>query len=500
MISCDPVTEHTRDSARQTLRPSPPAYPSQVGIKTQELHLFQYFRSEVVAQLAGVFDEEYWLGALLQQAQTQAALWHTCNAVAAVHKLERLREHNETAIIGAERPLVLQPYQQYHFAIQQTKKLVVRGNLALADQENVAMVNLLFALMALLRGEISEFNMHMRNGMKLINGFKLWEHTRLYRPHEKNRLLPADSLLYMSLRLDSMSVLMRHMGHDDSPPFENCSLPLRDDPFISSTEAYLELELIYNAVTDTTICPGPKPRPPNYAVDQEDYADYYRPRLQKWEKKFGILKASCSASEKLGIAALELRAELLRMLLATQNELELLELRWDCAVTEFTSMVKHASEIILLRYARDKGGIKSRTMTVAPMVNEVLFAIVRLCRNSNIRREAMNLLQHDYHLSPVVDTLMFIQMAKVILGLEESRWNKEVQQQNSAEDCGCSQVEQSICHGHRVTMCCIESADRNKATLCLKTVSDVWHGYPWRKVQVLLPQSFKVNLTPLSEP
>lgn len=489
---------------------SPPVSPGGTGRLSSELELFHYFRSEVAPKLAGALDQEYWTRNLLMHAQRQPVVWHTCNAIAAVQKLERLNPRWEYDLSGKQSSLEVQSYQQYLAAIDQMKKVIGKKAISDDEKQNAILVNVLFAVLALLRGNVAEFHVHILQSWRLVGTWKLWEQTRLYRLRDKHQVHPADSLLYLCIRIESICCHFRPLHHKPIPGWEDCKLPLRDDPFISATEAYFELELIYNAGVDITIRPGPKSVlfTESQMADAEYLRGLYRDRLKKWERKYREFNASCGEEDELAHAVLELRAMLMRPILFTQDVLTASELCWDSAAATFAKVISAAKDVIALCYATDgriganvqgkQARYQGRTFRVAPMVNETLYVVGRLCRTPAVRNRAAALLAHDYHLSPDADTLLYMHMTNAIRQVEERQWNLAYQFEGVASACGCSRKELFICDGHRVCSTCLDQATRSSAVLLFKTVDDVLNGRSWSRIIMHYEQHVS-EIVPLSE-
>ncbi|KAJ3496051.1 hypothetical protein NLG97_g2951 [Lecanicillium saksenae] len=493
-----------------TMEPSPPMSPGEISQRPNEIDLFHYFRAEVVPEMAGAFDQEYWMGNLLRQAQAEPIVWHACNAIAAVHKLDKLEIYGASSLAGEQKSLSLQPTEQYIAAIQQMGRLTKRDSLTLEQKRDIVLVSLLFTVLSFIRGDIQDCNLHTASSFKLIESWKLWEQTRLYRSRDKHSVHTADSLIYFCVRIETMGSHLRKPDHFYDYFWEGCSLKLRDDPFISLTEAYFELELICNAGTDITVRPGPKRV--KFTDDEIQAAEglrgRYRDRLAKWEGKFRDFAWSCLEGDRLAVAILELRAAMMRRIVFTEDALTVSETCWDSSAAEFARLIGLAKEILAWRYAalgqdgNNPHGHKSRhggrTMSVGPMVNETLYLIARLCRDPIVRRQAIALLAHDFHLSPGIDTLLYIFMASAIRDQEEREWNKAHQFRGVASVCGCSRVQHVICDDHRICTSCLDGATRNSAVLWVKTVDDVNRDEAWRKIPMQYG-SYHPELTPLSE-
>lgn len=458
--------------------------------------------------MAGAFDKEYWLGNLLRQAQAEPVVWHACNAIAAVHKMDRLEIYNAPLLVGEQKSLSLQPYEQYIASIQQVQRLTGRPNLTLDQKRDIVLVSILFTVFSFMRGDLQDCNTHGMHSFKLVENWKLWEQTRLYRSHDVHSVHPADSLIYLVVRIDTMGNHMRKPDHYYDYFWSGCSLKLRDDPFISLTEAYFELELICNAGTDITIRPGPKPVKFSKAQieDAEDLRGRYRARLAKWEHKFSDFRRSCREKDKLAVAILELRSAMMRTIVFTEDALTVSETCWDSSTAEFTRLIGLAKNIIALRYeALGLDGNKplghkprhgSRILSIGPMVNETLYLIARLCRDPIIRRQALALLAHDFHLSPGIDTLLYMFMGDAIMEYEEREWQTPHQFKGIPSACGCSRGHHVLCDDHRICATCLDGATRHNATLWVKTVDDVNKDRDWQKIPMNY-ESYSPDLTPL---
>lgn len=462
--------------------------------RQHEVHLFHYFRTEVAPQLAGEFDQGFWSKYLLCNAQTQPVLWYACNAIAATHLLQR-SGHAPLQPDGSNHPrdaLPLQPYYQYQTALQRMRDLISSDTVADQVKFDIILASQLFVILSMLRGDVAETASHYHHTCMLIGLWRTWAETRIHRRLDKYTIQTSDSLVYVCMRTNSLILYMVNTKYLSHSYWEGCSLRLRDDPFISLTEAYFELEPFYDNVTQCCVHPGPEdPQYISYPYFITELYDHYDARLVKWEGKWAELVPRCNEpGDELRISVLNLRVSLVKLLLR-YRVLQPTELYWDDCTDVISALVDECKKVIELRYASsrrrmaledtnsiwEKGGQQGLAVAITPMSNDTLYTIIRLCRDPVVRRRACALLLHDFYLTPSIHTLLFIHMADVQIRLEEARWQDQSATPSDDEAsetpaCECSREHSYICDGHRIFQTCIDDMSSAGAVFYYRTVED----------------------------
>ncbi len=466
------------------------------------MQLFHYFRSEVAPQLTGLFDQEFWKDNLLRNTQSQPILWYACNAIAATHLLDRTGG-GDTQAHQAPDALRLQPYYQYQAALQSMRNLVSLPFVTDTTKIDIIVASHLFIILATLRGDNMEMMAHYQNTCMLIGLWKTWAQTRIHRRLDKHSIQAADSVVYTCIRADSLFLFMKPPSYTHHSYWEGCTLRLRDDPFVSLTEAYFELEPIWNNVVKVAVHPGPEG--PEFVQDGRDFiqyvCDHYKERLSKWNRKLAELRLRCcEMKDRLALAVLDLRAASIKVLLYTCT-LEVSALCWDECAVAFGRLLDSSKRLIELRYATAKQrdavsatGVTSRAMSLSPVTNETLYLVARLCRDPVLRRRAYALLAHDYHLAPSMHTLLYMHLADTQIRLEENEWQTDRAVRSNASmasssSCSCSRERCFVCDGHRIYQTALDKMTTVSAVLHLRTVDDYIHARPWRT----LPLHFELH-------
>lgn len=495
-------------------QPSISANPIQIQRRDDEVKLFHYFRAEVAPQLAGLFDQDFWRHDLLRNTHSQPILWYACNAIAASHLLYR-NQHGDTETISSPSDaLLLQPFYQYQSALQRMRDLIALPFVTDTTKIDIILASQLFVILAMLRGDNMEMMAHYQNTCMLVGHWKTWAETRIHRRLDKHALHASDSLVYTCFRTDSLFLFMQPPSYKYHSFWEGCTLRLRDDPFISLTEAYFELEPIWNNVVKVAVHPGPEG--PEFLNDGFEFTrgviQHYKERLAKWGRKLAELKLRCKgASDKMALAILGLRATTIRLLLYN-CALKISCLCWDACIGAFARLIHHAKLLIELRYAASEqsntpsmtaalggiSGITGRSMILSPMTNETLYLVGRLCRDRVIRRKACALLAHDFYLTPSVHTLLYIHLADAQIRLEEAQWHAESEKTSKATDantssCSCNCELGHVCDACRVYETALSDLTATSAVLHFRTVDDYRHSRAWR----ITPLSFELQNRPL---
>ncbi|OAA78730.1 C6 zinc finger domain protein [Akanthomyces lecanii RCEF 1005] len=478
-----------------TQQPTLSVNPSQIPRRDHEVQLFHYFRAEVAPQLTGMFDHEFWTNNLLRNTQLQPILWYACNAIAATHLLGRTG-CGETQSHQNPDALPLQPYYQYQAALQSMRDLIALPFVTDTTKIDMIVASQLFIMLATLRGDNMEMMTHYKNTCMLVGLWKTWAQTRIHRRLDKHSIQAADSVVYTCFRADSLFLFMQPPSYKYHSYWEGCTLRLRDDPFVSLTEAYFELEPIWNNIVKVAVHPGPEG--PEFVKEGHEFiqhiCEHYKERLLKWDRKLADLRLRCrEVEDRPALAVLDLRAATIKVLLYTCT-LEVSSLCWDTRAAAFEKLLDDAKLLIELRYASAEQkeaasataavggtlGLTSRAMTLSPMTNETLYLVARLCRDPAIRRRACALLAHDYHLAPSMHTLLYMHLADAQICLEENEWQIEAAVRESTSSCACSRERRFVCDGHRIYQTALGEMATTGAVLHLRTVDDYIHNRHWR--------------------
>lgn len=455
--------------------PAPAVSPGQRDPTGDEMELFYYFRNNVADQIAGEFDRDFWKIYVLQIAQKQPTIWYACNAIAALHREYRCKSN----LTKKHQKIPIQTLELYSASIKHLILMTQQQNIDPQDLEHMLIANVLFMILSWLKGDLSKTFTLGANGLNLIRKYKLWERTRLYRSDHQDVLFPVDSICMMYVRADTItihrrrSLLLSHTPWPESPQ-------LRDNPFVSVTQAYFELEVLWKAAQEITLSisapPGVCPK------EAEAYRESYRMHFRDWERKFYDLHITkrLQRSDKPALLVLEIRVVLLKIILGLT--ISQLEVSFDKFTSEFESTIVLAEEAYKEKcrlsgtgFGIAKTSRDDKTITITPWLGELLFLVARRCRHPTIRRRAVALLVCDFYRSAAVDTSLYICMAKSIIEIEEKEWNDGV------SPCGCiSHV--FVCNGHRIRSTSVFYPAEGIAELTAITVDNWVHNNPPQKV------------------
>lgn len=452
--------------------------PGQLRVSWDEVDLFHYFRTEVADEIAGAFDENFWKVHLLRAVQTQPVLWYATNAVAAIH-----RRHRSRGLTASDARLQVHALQRYNASVQHIMRLTKQPNLKRADKEDIILATFLFMVLAWLRGDIPECFLHYTNGGNLLGQWKLYDQLILFRKTDRDKLLPIDSIFSMYWRADSMMMNMRAASFPNQDPFPGLKLPLRNEPFVSITDAYFEMEVIWNITTDTIFVS----KDVDVGLRQRIGASQ-KNRLGKWGEKFQQLMSSKqhrSESEAAAITALEIRVAILNI--AVNLDITEFETCWDLFDDDFGKALLLAEDLtaqltIPKSILAGKAYREGRTLTFTPLLNESLHIIARHCRNPILRRRAVALLEFDFNRSAAIDTALYICMAIEVIEIEEKVW-KRYPKEGTEAPCGCI-TGAFICNSHRVRDTSVLYPSEGMAELIAVTMDDFDRGNPGQKVSM----------------
>ncbi|CEJ95184.1 hypothetical protein VHEMI10681 [[Torrubiella] hemipterigena] len=468
-------------AASQLVRDEPHTivWPPGIEYDTTAIELFHYFRTDVVKQFAGAFDESFWTMSLLQATNIQPAVWHACNALAAIYRNYRLitdtRHRSKT---GKFDPLTLVALQHYNKSVRYIMDIVEQPKLSLIDKEVLLVTNMLFTVLCRLRADFKEAHMHMHNGLQLIEQWGMCETMLSSDSQRTNSLLPINSLRLIFLRIYYQTT---HTRNWSNPRWEReyCVGSILPVPFSTVTDAFLEQELIWHAIrVDKNLTLEALRSRQNFTSIGSMSAVSASYRL--WKVKYTNFKRSpqFETASEIPILILDMREQLLDILSqADYSDV----MSWDSFEENFKAILELATRLFYVDGTFNNGhpnlmNNRQRQFTITPSVIEPLYEVVRKSRNHELRSKALDLLSWRR-----VDEGMFGPEFMVFLGrdnmnVEERVW-RDPTLAFETPGCECI-VNEVICRLHRIADETLVFVNEFEFEHWKLTVTDVQLGLP----------------------
>lgn len=445
-----------------------------VGIR--ELELFHHYRTEVAVHIADEFNRTLWAHNFLQAAHHCPAIWHACNMYAAVHQIEQMRTCPDPSQADRLTKLHALALQQYSFSLKGTIELARQETLSSDQKATVLAANVIFLLFAINRGELAESLQHLRNGLALIQQWRIWEYGRVATSTTPivAPLLPSESLLLFYVQIDALA--QESQPASSAWRWESALEFLSRRPICSLTEACLELEMIWLGLKFSF-----KRMP--LAPTTEELQSIAKHRLAmsryfySWRLMFHEYRSSTRAVSAIDsglLIILETRQLLVDVLLRV--DVSRFETCWDVFEAEFGRAVCLLE--LLLGPDADLNRRTVQSFSFTPSITTSLQFLTTYCRSPTLRRRAISLLKEqrlrEFTECSKTDKTYFTQTAELIMALEEKEWSILKAEKST---CPCVSGE-FICNMHRVAEFRIQHTGTFTGELILRTVDDVVHNRP----------------------
>lgn len=464
------------------IQPAVKITPPQVDATREEIELFHYFRVVISGQITGAFDETSWTDNLLQAIQQQPAIWSACIAASALHRVYIDMPTMKTTVASQRDSLYLMGLKQYHASLKHIISITQQEIVSLDEQLSILAANLLFLALSWYRGDMVEGFNHLCNGMMLIAQWRLLPLLLEADGSRQNSLLPAESLLLTYMRADNSTMPSRDA---DKSVLDTIVIPpaVSSKDFASPSDAYFELEFLWNAVLKITRKTSLSPK----QADQGPTPDIlytFRPVSQRWGEKLMRFKNSNGHLETYmeSIVALKVRHAFIEVLLSL--DLNASELGWDAFDKSFSNIVELAETLAkrleaYISRKQSRSSPASNIVRLAASMTDALGHVAWRCRNYKIRHRALDIIRRVQIKHYPTDNTVLAKISVALVMEEESIWAHP-----KTNGCGCV-PRSSICLQHRIVYRRIQWTADGDFLLFLRTMDDISNNRPAGSVNVM---------------
>lgn len=433
-------------------------------------------------QFAGPFDEAFWTRSILQATSIHPAVWHACNALAAVSRSYKLvSDSRHMSKTGKRDPDTAIAIQQYSMSVRSLVQIVTQPALSLADKEILLVTNMLFIILCRLRADMKEAYLHLYNGLKLFDQWGLSEKINSSDPAEVDSLLPLNSLRPVFLRMYYQTAPMRDW-ENKAWNKQYCINEILPIPFLNATDAFFEIELLCHSLrmdnqlmTDFST---PSPAGPIRSSRQAIWASF---RL--WKYKYANFKRSQRfKSVKPSAATIIDIYEVLLDVMSRVDYTDILSL--DKFEPSYKVVVQLAEKLgkIEAMHGGDKvsQGVPKRQFAVTPAVCDAMYHVVYWSRNPLLRRHALRILESRKIDECMIGPEVQAWICRSNMLFEERVWNDPGL---AAHTPGCCCAPGTfICRLHRIVHTSIRFDNEFIFRQTVRTVYDLENDLPGAEI------------------
>lgn len=452
-------------------------YPAGVTYSAESISLFQYFRTDVASEFAGAFDQNFWTVGILQATNLQPAVWYAASAIAAIYRSYKLigdsRHRSKSGKLDPSSAVAL---KHYNASLKCIVDIFQQPRLTMVDKEVLLVTTMLFAILCRLRADLREAYSHLLNGLQLMEQWDLCEDTSAA-AGQGGGLLSMESLRVTFLRMYYQTASMRewHRPRFESLTFTNGIVPV---PFMTATDAFNELEIIWNATRSNrryivNALRGIPARP-------QDSMSGVWAAYRIWKTKYqNFRKAARShTASEVSLLILDIRTEMMDVM-SQADYADIMS--WDNYEASYKQILDLSQRVCEMDDTYKDGDPRlvknrKRQFAVTPSVCEPLYDVAHWSRDPKTRRRALDLLSLRR-----IDECMFGPEFMVWLGkngvlFEERAWRDP---KLAKDTLGCECVPESVvCQLHRLADEEIIFFDEIYFEHRLKTVIDLQLGLP----------------------
>lgn len=486
--SCKYDIHPFQDSDRETTfinaalqQPGYKVAPLGIDPSQRELQIFHMLHHETARTVAGSFNCEFWTRDVLQASQEYPAIWHASLALAAMHA-EIWTKGETDAVRYIRHGYHVFALQQYDKAIKHALQLTIREQHSQCDKEALLLVSILFTALCCLQDEVDQAKAHVINILKLRDQWQFRELSRRPSSGTCNNILTIDSLLAVVSNFEcQFQYKLTFVPRPPPPPVDIESTMFHafsSIPFCAVTDAFFEIQIIRHRFLLTRRRSG----------EQADFSQPYPIRdayysiileLEAWNARFQPLQTrhGLSQTEREGLQLLWLYYLTFQMCLSIR--FEVIEIGYDAYQPLFKKIVDTADKA----YARQemsegKPIVVSSGFSFSPTFCELLLLVGVCCRDSVIRRRAINLLRDKPRRSGIWDSRLFALASECIMVIEE---NGHVDSHSGKHNCKCAPGV-FICHDHRVAAPDISFVRPGEALMVINTIGGLKEKLPPRTI------------------
>lgn len=469
---CHGTTENSASPAWQKLadapvmlliqQPDPYVAPPSVTLSAEAREAMHLFHTNVLHQMANIFDTQFWTIQVPRATQAYPTIWHASLALTAMY---RRCIGPESAVAGDEtfrERLYKLSLKHYGAAMTHLVQIAQQDRLDHGDKETLLLSTVLFTGICRLQEDLSEALAHIRNGLKM---FRLWH---MWNANPTAGILSVRSLVALFNQFQQFLGFERGTLDSESVIRENTPESAAQ-PFLSMTEAYLEFEHLQVGGSSDNL-PMAK-LASSGCLDVGFARAAHLAALGVWESKFSELQKTqqLDTIDMQLAMLLQLRLYCAKMKLAIESGKDLL--CWDEFQPEFEEMIEIARALLT--------GMKGRASSMlppgasfTPSMSWPLYFIAAGCRNFSIRRDAIALLKQCPRSEGTWDIALAVAIAEARMRLEEDA----VLAQSSNPWCACISGA-FVCAGHRVMDIHGQVLEKQRAKVTLRTAHDAAQGH-----------------------
>lgn len=472
---------HANTQERLQRQPDVPYAPPDVHYTRQGIELFHFFRVNVAPQFAGCFDQNFWIVSIMRATNVQPAVWHACNAIAAIYKEYKLiADKGHMSKTGRRQPTTIVALQQYNHSVQHLVRIAQQQKLSLIDKEVLLVTNMLFTIICKLRADLKEAFIHLFNGLNLLDQWGLGEKMISKDSDKVSSLLSIDSLRLIFLRMYYQTDPLRFWKLDKWNQ-EFCENRISPVPFCNPTEAFFELELIWHAVRLRSDLVRDSNNTTEFrplrSIQISPWASY-----DLWKTKYQSFQRSryCKPEQQeQELLIIDIR----KVILDITSQVDYSEgpMVWDRFESEYEEILVLAQRLCEIDGTFVGNGVETwqhrpRQFSVTPSVCEPLYQIAIWSRNYRIRRRALAILKlrriDECMLGPEVTHWI----AMCAVDIEERPW-WDPKLMEAIPECSCIPYK-VICAFHRIVEDHVEFLDEFAFGYHIRTMHDVVNNLP----------------------
>jgi hypothetical protein len=323
-------------------KPSQPSIPRSLSRSLSpdaaENRSFCYFCTHTLPKWTEYFDSDLWSQKILQLSHSEPAIKHGVLALSTMHE----RFESVTSIFATKTNDFA--FAQYMQAVRYSNDLLTAHRQGKVDVEKVLIACIIFTCYENLAGNYRAANMHLRNGLNILN-----QHKRELRPQAQSTAA-QESIANVLYRFDLQAMTFS----DETSFYEyNISNP-PDFPYIP--DEYTKNGPIRNDLVSLLRCmmwiSGVLNVDP-YATQNPTWCDMYSQVMdafEKWETTFGKYQSMIPPNEQgdpkiyAGNTLLRIYAIITRIMMASGWGLET-EMAWDAFADSFKTVVDLAETL-----------------------------------------------------------------------------------------------------------------------------------------------------------
>lgn len=463
-------------------QPTIPTWPIGVHYSREAVELFDYFRTNLVAQFAGSFDENFWTKSILQATALHPAVWHACNALAAVSRSYKLiSDAKHMSKTGRRDPDTAIAIRQYSLSVRCLVQIVSKSDLSLTDKEILLVTNMLFIILCRLRADMKEAYVHLYNGLKLFSQWGFAEKIHSPDRNESDSLLSLNSLRPVFLRMYYQTAPIREW-ENESWNKQYCINEILPIPFLNATDAFFEVELLCHSLRMDNQLMSDFSKPASIGPPKNSRQAIWA-SFRLWKSKYANFKRSRRFKEAKESSIIII--DIYEVLLDVMSKIDYADI---LSVDKFESSYR-----VIIGLAEKLGGLEAtngednptqkmpvRQFAVTPAVCDAMYHVVYWSRNPLVRRRAIHILDSRKRDECMIGPEVQAWVCRSNMYFEERVWH-DASLALETPGCNC-RANEFICRFHRIIDTSVRFDDEFQFRHRIKTVYDVENDLPGTEI------------------